>query len=71
MMKSTSCTICNVMETLKISWLGKMFLPVGALLAAFSMVAWPLMFVWPVLVLMGAMFAIERGACNSCEVSFE
>lgn len=69
MQRLSTCSICSVFERLQLPWLGYLSLIIGGLAAVFSMVAWPLMFIWPVLFLIGFGLAAGHGACTECRLS--
>lgn len=69
-MKITSmCTICTMFEGMKLSWVGPMLLTVTGIVALLSMFAWPLLIVWPVLLLVAIGLAAGHGACTECRIS--
>ncbi len=69
MLRSSTCSICNVFERLQLPLLGSISLILGSVSAILSLFAWPLLFVWPLLFIIGFGLAIGHGACMECRIS--
>ncbi|GEM_PF-1408786 len=62
------CKICDFSDRLNLKGVAYLMFIVGAVLALFSLVAWPLLFVWPAVFILGLLMAFGHGICSECEI---